>query len=678
MEEPVSSGASVDGLTASEAPSATPAAVAPAESGIVRRSRPMLLIVGIIAVLYALPGLALLAIFPRTDGALTGLRSGGTMLYAIGGVFWLLLASVGFLRIKSLKDRPRTSFIATLRLSALVVPMILMSVAVPIMINIPPRLQLEIVSPTSADELVAPVAVQFGMATAIRYFSSLGLTPLKVEWDYENDGTVDLETFDPSSTYIVSRAGVYNVVARVTMTDGSVKRVLRRLVVPRSSFGLQPLSPVIDEPVVFSLSHLFPSNAPAEQPKLTKAAWDFDNDGTTDLDTESSTATYTFRRLGTQTVTVNLTLSNQTQQTLMRLVNVVEPPEQPFPVTLDTEPPTLIGPPPFGIFFTIRTAEPIASVSWDFGNQKTGEGLRVAHQFNAVGTYNVVATVRSVSGSIAKLSKHVRVTEPLDIRDLRFDGSPPVKNFVIEGTIPLIVDLSPVTIQSLITFSWDAPGATESAVSGKSIHAVYRDEGRYFIDLLGIDPEEKVFRKRITVNALPAASTVEFSIVPPTPTAPALVTFDASDTFVPAGEQVTGFEWDFGDGNNPQSQKFSGARTEYRFEKPGTYQVTLTVRTLSGKSYSGKKTLLVRAPLLDACFIPSRTGGKAPLGVRFDPVCSTGDFALFRWNFGDGAESDQREPTHVFETPGNYLVTLTATTSTGQSSTTTATISVTQ
>lgn len=628
----------------------------------------------ILAVVYALPGLVLLVLFPRTDGALTGLRSAATLVFIVGGVLWLLLGLVGFLRIRSLKDRPRTSFFAMVRLVLLALPMIVISIVVPIFINMPPKLQLEILSPTSADELVAPVPIQFGMQTALRYFSTLGLSPLKYEWDYNNDGTYDQETFDPISTYVVSRAGIYSVVARVTMTDGTVKRVVRRLVIPRASFGVQPPVPIIDELATFSLAHLFPKNAD-QAVQLQKAQWDFDGDGTIDTESPGPTATHTFRRLGEHEVNVTVTLTNQTQQSLRRTVIVTEPPPQPFPVTLETEPGTLIGPPPFGIFFTIKTNEPVVSTTWDFGDQKTAEGLRVAHQFAAVGSYTVTASVRSKSGSIAKLSKLVRVTEPLDIRDLTFEGSPPVRNFVVEGPVPLSLNLTPVTLQSLISFSWDVPDASESLVSGKSLTAVYRDEGRYFIDLLGIDPEERVFRKRITVNALAPQSSVSFVMSPTAPTAPATVTFDASDTFVPSGEQVTGFEWNFGDGSG---SRFSGARTEYRYEKPGTYTISLTVRTVSGNSYTGQKTLVVRAPLLDACVIPSRSTGTAPLGVKFDTSCSTGTFTSWRWNFGDGAESDQQNPTHVFLNPGEYRVTVTTSTLDGKQSSTSTVISVTQ
>src|SRR5207249_3031782 len=97
------------------------------------------------------------------------------------------------------------------------------------------------------------------------------------------------ETFDPTATFFVTKSGIYNVVSRITMTNGETKNVVLRFVVPRGSFGVQPPSPIIDEPVTFSIEHLFP-RGDEKAPKLQKAKWDFDGDGSVDLETEKLTA----------------------------------------------------------------------------------------------------------------------------------------------------------------------------------------------------------------------------------------------------------------------------------------------------------------------------------------------------------------------------------------------------
>jgi PKD repeat protein len=476
------------------------------------------------AVIYALPALVFMAMFPRPDGSLQQLKYLATLVYGIGAVAWLLFLVVGFLRIASIKDHPRMRFFATLRLVGIALPLVGLSGLTTFLINIEPKLRLEVIAPKAAAEFVAPVSVTFGMETPLKVFKTLNLKPLKFEWDYNNDGVPDQETFDPTSTYFITKAGIFNIVAKVTMTDGTVKNVVYRLVIPRASFGLQPSQPIIDEPATFTIEHMFPKSTEATN-KLLKAKWDFDGDSVVDFETDKMTASYTYQKLGRFNVTVTMILANQSQSSLQRSIEVVKPPEQPFPVTLETEPQTLLAPPPFGVLFSLKTKESIANAKWDFGNGKSAEGLRVAQVFNAVGTFVVTVAARSQSGSVAKLSKIVRVTNPLEIRDVTFEGTQ-VKNFTVEGEVPLFVRLKPVTQQPLISFTWDAKDAPESEISDATFQAVYRDEGKYSIDLIGVDPDQNVFRKRITITALPPASMVQFTMDPATPTAPATVTLE--------------------------------------------------------------------------------------------------------------------------------------------------------
>lgn len=666
----------VDGVT-SPAPVPAPQALPPVSSSSVpkpRRSGKLtLVLMGFFAFLYVIPALVLLGLFPTPDGSLSNVKDLGTLLYAVGAGVLVLLLVVGLLRIVSIKEHPRMRFFALVRLAGFTVPLVALSGLTIWLINVPPKLRLEVTSPTNSADLTAPVSVSFGMETALKFFAQNNMKPLKFEWDFNNDGLTDQETFDPQSTYLITNAGIYNIVANVTMTSGEQRPVVYRLVVPRASFGLQPQNPIINEPATFTLEHLF---ARADAPKLLKAKWDFDGDGTVDLETDKLTAAFTYRKLGATNASVAMTLSNQSQTSLKRTIQVEKAPEQPFPITLETEPHMLLGPPPFGILFIIKTKEPLTIVTWDFGNQKSADGIRVAHVYASVGNFIVNVTARSESGAVARLSKVVRVTNPLEIRDLSFGGSPPVKNFTVEGEVPLTVNLTPVTAQPLISFSWDSRGAEEVLSTDKTFYAVYRDEGEYTVDLIGIDPDQNVFRKSITIKALAPKSLVSFSMDPTAPTAPALVKFDASDTFIPGNEEITGFEWDFGDGEGSNGSKLTGARVDHRFQKPGTYVVVLTVLTPSGKKYTGKQTLVVRAPLLDACFLASRRSGKAPLGVRFDASCSTGEFVSWTWNFGDGSQSDVQGPTHVFQQAGEFNVTFTAVTEDGAKSVKTTLISV--
>jgi PKD repeat protein len=69
-----------------------------------------------------------------------------------------------------------------------------------------------------------------------------------------------------------------------------------------------------------------------------------------------------------------------------------------------------------------------------------------------------------------------------------------------------------------------------------------------------------------------------------------------------------------------------------------------------------------------AAFTASPTSGTAPLPVTFTDT-STGTPTSWSWDFGDGSSSTLQNPSHTYATGGSYTVTLTATNSSGATST---------
>jgi PKD repeat protein len=61
-----------------------------------------------------------------------------------------------------------------------------------------------------------------------------------------------------------------------------------------------------------------------------------------------------------------------------------------------------------------------------------------------------------------------------------------------------------------------------------------------------------------------------------------------------------------------------------------------------------------------ADFVGSPTSGCSPLTVNFTDQ-STGDITSWSWDFGDGGTSTQQNPSHTYNSPGTYTVSLTVT-----------------
>lgn len=67
---------------------------------------------------------------------------------------------------------------------------------------------------------------------------------------------------------------------------------------------------------------------------------------------------------------------------------------------------------------------------------------------------------------------------------------------------------------------------------------------------------------------------------------------------------------------------------------------------------------IVYSPAITADFTAEPTAGEAPNTVNFTDL-STGNITSRTWNFGDESTSEEQDPTHIYDTPGVYTVSLT-------------------
>ncbi len=653
-EPPDSVSVPLDGVSAPvQAVEAAPAAAKKSEPA-VRRWKGVLLVLLLVAyVVYGAWSFVLMGLLPSNDPALKQLPLLGLLVALIGGVGFLGLGAIMLQRISLSRADARARVIALGKVILAVVPGLLLSVMVPLVTMRAIPIVMEITSPTSLQDMVAPVAMTFSVQDALPGLAAEGFVPVEFRWDVNADKKTDQETSIPELTATFEREGSYRVAVVMLSASGVQKSATKSFVIRSSVFKVTPMTPIVNQVAEFSLAHLY-----EPQGTVKEVRWDFNNDGVIDQTTTSLTVMHTFFQVGSSMVRASVDLLNNTQTVFERAVTVVEPPPLPFPVTLSTEPKTLIGSPPFPVLFSMDAEILPAKIEWNFGDGETALGPKTAHTFTKKGTFPVNLNVYSQSGVVATLQTIVKVVDPLRLSDLTFEGTPELRGgTTVEGEVPLSLNLTPVTSTPFIQFQWEAPEATDVGSTETSLQAIYRREGTYTVTLIAQDLEDHVLRMPITVRVKPASTSLVIAMDPETGVAPLAVRFDASESFIP-GETITGFVWNYGDGSK---EEFGGASAQHTFEKEGTYSIGLTARTTSGKNYATKKTLIVREPLLRACITPSRIRGTAPLGVDFDSDCSVGTPDTYLWDFGDGAQSDQADVIHVFEAPGTYDVTLTVT-----------------
>ena len=150
-------------------------------------------------------------------------------------------------------------------------------------------------------------------------------------------------------------------------------------------------------------------------------------------------------------------------------------------------------------------------------------------------------------------------------------------------------------------------------------------------------------------------------------TAPLTVQF----TDLSSGGPVS-WSWSFGDGGTDSVKNPS-----HTYENSGTYTVTLTVTNPEGATYTSTRSnyITVDIPVtvtetvttdttsvavqntISAGFSGTPVTGTSPLDVSFTDT-STGTPSSWNWDFGDCSQSTQENPSHIYDVPGTYTVSL--------------------
>ena len=101
------------------------------------------------------------------------------------------------------------------------------------------------------------------------------------------------------------------------------------------------------------------------------------------------------------------------------------------------------------------------------------------------------------------------------------------------------------------------------------------------------------------------------------------------------------------------------------YNSPGIYQVSLRAYNSSGFSLSTQVDYITakEAPLV-AGFSGTPISGTVPLTVAFSDG-STGVITSYKWDFGDGFISTNKDPVHKYTVSGRYTVKLTVSNSFG-------------
>lgn len=147
------------------------------------------------------------------------------------------------------------------------------------------------------------------------------------------------------------------------------------------------------------------------------------------------------------------------------------------------------------------------------------------------------------------------------------------------------------------------------------------------------------------------------------------------DKSVDTDGSISKYEWNFGDG-----QVSTEKNPTHTYKDNGTYTITLKVTDDVGLTNETKVTIVVEkdnniAPVPEIKWIQGSNNQQFNF-VGDKSTDSDGKIVKYEWDFGDGTNSEEVNPTHVYKNSGTYLVKLKVTDNKGATTEKTLTLVV--
>ncbi len=364
--------------------------------------------------------------------------------------------------------------------------------------------------------------------------------------------------------------------------------------------------------------------------------WDF-GDGTTHTEYSSyNGASHTYNTPGTYTVTVDVTTSCGvfTVDTSIVVAHGLAFENQPYHVVhADTSCP--------GGIVSMYTDNSYSSYYWDFNDGNSSTDWDTQHAFTNAGWNYINLTVTNGCGSNIVLTDSVFVGNSVPVYNpyiWEVDSVCPGEEFNIQATS-----------NNGVNYSWDFNDGNPPVI-GSNINYSIANAGTYNVNLT-------------ITNDCGVDSIIPTTIVV-TPNAPLNnVSFWVSNHYICPGDNVEfgnnghyhSYYFDFGDGTG------SSNVWNHTYNNVGDYVVSATIQNACGNSVTLYDTIHVQNNLpFTGNINASMNMGQSCINSVTSFYASSG-YAGYLWDFGDGSTSTNREAEHIYNSPGNYNVSVTVT-----------------
>ncbi len=222
----------------------------------------------------------------------------------------------------------------------------------------------------------------------------------------------------------------------------------------------------------------------------------------------------------------------------------------------------------------------ITNYQWSASDGQTANGKNSQLTFNNPGTYKITLTVTDDKGATTSIDNTITVTQQ--------QNQDPKASFTMSSqgnTVILNASSSFDPDGSITAYQWSSSNG--QAANGQHSQLTFPNPGTYTIILTVTDDKGATnsIEKSITFNQQNQAPQANFTMSPSQGDAPLTVILNASSSFDPDGN-ITAYQWSSSDGQAANSQN-----TQFIFNNPGTYTITLIVTDDKGETAQITKTV---------------------------------------------------------------------------------------
>jgi PKD repeat protein len=481
------------------------------------------------------------------------------------------------------------------------------------------------------------------------------------------DGSTALEGNIKSPTHVFPGAGTYEVCLQIKTKLGCEKKICKTLVIAsepcKANFGFEILTGTSLPPNSFRFNSNTSTagNPPSD---IIARRWDF-GDGTI-MDGNNINPLHTYKIPGVYTVCLTIKTASNCESKICKQVVVAAGCRALF----KWEPvPGAIANPPLsymafygGASHGSNANSTIIGRRWTFGDGTSlvSPDSTVKHGYAQAGTYRVCLYIKTSDGCYDSVCNDVVVPNPPNTSCVPgFNWKQEYLKFQFNSGITAVA-----TGDKVIKRIWHFGDGT--SLDGNVVDPVhaYQKPGTYQVCLVIVT--ERGCEQRIckTIHIGTCEAVFRFEPTPATTINPPAYYFKffsgASHGSTP-NYQVVGRRWTFGDGSVLES---NDSNVVHKYEKPGQYQVCLTIKTSDGCYSTTCKTVVIpittNVPQCQPYFVATITGLKAIFNSETSKV-SPGDSIVKRlWIFGDGTREDGNhiKADHSYQSEGQYEVCL--------------------